>query len=75
MMPMMIAAKNSPPQPPAPMPKFQPEKCPEITAPTPSAHSDQTRAWRRSWRLAKYSSPASWYSTLPTFFFCMFPPG
>ena len=41
---MMIAAMNSPPQPPAPMPKFHPEKCPEMTAPTPSAHNDHTRA-------------------------------
>ena len=46
MMAMMMAAMNRPPQPPAPMPKFQPEKWPEITAPTPSAHSDHTRAWR-----------------------------
>ena len=53
MIAMMIAAMNRPPQPPAPMPKFQPEKWPEITAPTPSAHSDQTRAWRRSPRFSK----------------------
>ena len=75
MMPITMAAKNNPPQPPAPMPKFQPEKCPEMTAPTPNAHSDQTRACLRNWRLAKYSPPGSWYWTLPTFFFSMFPPG
>ena len=44
MMAIMMAAMNRPPQPPAPMPKFQPEKWPEMTAPTPRAHSDHTRA-------------------------------
>ena len=52
-MAMMMAAMNKPPQPPAPMPKFQPEKWPEMTAPTPSAHSDQTRAWRFRPRFSK----------------------
>src|SRR4029077_16626433 len=37
-------AKKKPPQPPDAMPRFQPENSPEITAPTPSAHNDQTRA-------------------------------
>ena len=41
---MMMAAISMPPQPPEARPKFQPEKWPEITAPTPSAHSDQTPA-------------------------------
>jgi hypothetical protein len=74
---MMMAAKNKPPNPPAPRPKFQPEKWPEMTAPTPSAHSDHTRACLRSWRLAKYSDPASWYSTPDTCFLLAMtlPPG
>ena len=38
---------------PVAKPKFQPEKCPEITAPTPSAHKDQTRAWRLRLRFSK----------------------
>src|SRR5688572_31433893 len=42
----IIAARKSPPQPPDAMPKFQPENSPEMTAPTPSAHSDHTRACR-----------------------------
>src|SRR5690606_33162474 len=65
MMAMMIAAKNKPPHPPAPMPRFHPEKCPEMTAPTPSAHSDQTRAYRLRPRFSKYSWPAFLYVTLP----------
>ena len=43
MMAMMMVARNMLPQPLA-SPRFQPEKWPEITAPTPSAHSDQTPA-------------------------------
>jgi hypothetical protein len=42
-----------PPQPPVMKPKFQPEKWPEITAPTPSAHSDQMPAYRSNPRFAK----------------------
>ena len=37
-------AISSPPKPPAARPKFQPKKSPEMTAPTPSAQSDPTRA-------------------------------
>jgi hypothetical protein len=44
MMAMMPAATSMPPHPPVMKPKFQPEKWPEITAPTPSAHSDQMPA-------------------------------
>ena len=53
---MMTVAMNSPPNPPASRPKFQPKKSPEMTAPTPSAQSDQTRAWRFSPRFSKYSA-------------------
>ena len=53
MMAMMTAAMNMPPQPPEAMPRFQPEKWPEITAPTPSAQSDQTRACRFRARCSK----------------------
>ena len=38
-MAMMTVAQNMLPQPWA-RPRFQPEKWPEITAPTPNAHSD-----------------------------------
>ena len=41
MMVMMTVATNMPPQPPTLKPRFQPEKSPEITAPTPSAHNDE----------------------------------
>src|SRR5262245_32772683 len=41
---MISDAMNIPPQPPTAKPRFQPENCPEITAPTPSAQSDHTRA-------------------------------
>jgi hypothetical protein len=41
---MISVAISRPPKPPAPSPKFQPEKSPEMTAPTPSAQSDQTPA-------------------------------
>ncbi len=44
MMAMMTEATNSPPQPPVDRPRFQPEKWPEMTAPTPSAHSEATPA-------------------------------
>ena len=44
MMAMMMPATSMPPQPPVPKPKFQPEKCPEMTAPTPSAQRCQTLA-------------------------------
>src|ERR671918_298989 len=43
---MNTVATRRPPNPYA-SPKFQPKKSPEITAATPSAHSDQTPAWRR----------------------------
>ena len=44
MMVMMTAPTNMPPQPPTAKPKFQPEKSPEMTAATPSAHSEKTPA-------------------------------
>ena len=50
---IMIVATNMPPQPPTLNPRFQPEKSPEITAPTPSAHSAKTPAWRLSSRFSK----------------------
>ena len=53
---MITVAMNMPPQPPTAKPMFQPEKWPEITAPTPSAHSDQTPAWRFKPRFSKYSA-------------------
>src|SRR5918999_2870621 len=59
-------ATSSPPNPYA-RPKFQPKKSPEMTAATPSAHSDQTPACRLSRRFSKYSAPASRYVTTPTF--------
>ncbi len=37
MMVMITAPRNMPPQPPTAIPKFQPEKSPEITAATPKA--------------------------------------
>jgi hypothetical protein len=40
----MMAATNKPPHPPDAMPRFHPENWPEMTAPTPSAQSDQMRA-------------------------------
>src|SRR5262245_22763799 len=46
-------AMNKPPQPAEARPRFQPENWPEITAPTPSAHSDQSRAWRFRPRFSK----------------------
>lgn len=41
---MKTVAISRPPKPPAAMPKFQPKKSPEMTAPTPSAQSEPTRA-------------------------------
>ena len=52
---MTMVAMSMPPQPPTAKPRFQPEKSPEMTAPTPSAHSEKTPAWRFSVRLSKYS--------------------
>src|SRR5688500_17411545 len=43
---MTTVARNTPPQPASPMPRFQPEKSPEMTAATPRAHGDQAPAWR-----------------------------
>jgi len=59
---MTTVAISRPPKPYA-SPKFQPKKSPEMTAATPSAHSDHTRACRRSLRFSKYSAPASRYVT------------
>ncbi len=44
MMVMMTVPTNMPPHPPTAKPRFQPEKFPEITAPTPSAQSEKTPA-------------------------------
>ena len=57
-MPRYIAATTAvaiarPPKPPASSPKFQPKKSPEMTAPTPSAHSGHAPAYRRSARRSK----------------------
>ena len=41
---MIPVATSIPPKPPEARPKFHPKKSPLITAPTPSAQSDQTRA-------------------------------
>ncbi len=46
-------AIRKPPQPAPPMPKFQPEKSPEMTAATPRPHSPQNPAARVSPRLSK----------------------
>ena len=53
---MRTVAMSMPPQPPEARPRFQPEKCPEITAPTPSAHNSHTPAWRFKPRASKYAS-------------------
>ncbi len=50
---MITVASKSPPKPPAAKPKFQPKKSPEITAPTPRAQSDHTRAYRRRPRFSE----------------------
>ena len=50
---MTIEAMPSPPQPASPMPKFQPEKSPEMTAATPMPHSPQKPAVRSSVRFSK----------------------
>src|SRR5688500_4349372 len=47
-----VAIRN-PPQPAPPMPRFQPEKSPEMTAATPSPQSPQNPAARVSPRLSK----------------------
>ncbi len=47
---MIRVAISSPPQPADPMPKFQPEKSPEMTAATPRPHSPQKP--RRAFELA-----------------------
>ena len=49
----MAVAIAMPPNPPTPSPKFHPKKSPDMTAPTPSAHSDPAPAYRRSPRRAK----------------------
>ena len=53
MIAMMMVPTNMPPQPPTVKPRFQPENSPEMTAPTPSAQSDKTPAWRLSSRSSK----------------------
>jgi hypothetical protein len=49
----ITVAMRKPPQPAPPMPKFQPEKSPEMTAATPSPQSPQNPAARVSPRLSK----------------------
>ena len=49
----------SPPNPPCFKPAFQPAKSPEMTAPTPSAHSNIQSALLRSLRLSRYSRSTS----------------
>ncbi len=44
MIAIRIAAMSIPPQPPEASPRFQPEKWPEITAPTPNAQRLATPA-------------------------------
>ena len=67
MMAMMMVAMSMPPQPPEAKPRFQPEKCPEITAPTPSAHNDHTPAWRLVRALRSMRHRPSDRLTLPVF--------
>ena len=50
---MTRLAMSRPPQPASPMPKFHPEKSPEMTAATPMPHSPQNPALRLSWRFSK----------------------
>ncbi len=45
-----------PPNPAKPMPKFQPEKSPEMTAATARPHRPQTPAERFSVRFSKYEA-------------------
>ena len=52
-------AISMPPKPAKSMPKFQPEKSPEMTAATPRPHSPQTPAVRFSLRFSKYPAPAA----------------
>ncbi len=65
---MIAVAISRPPNPPSRSPYCQPKKSPEITAPTPSAQSDQTRACRRSPRCSKYPGSTSSYATPFVFF-------
>lgn len=55
---MTIDAIASPPHPASPMPKFQPEKSPEMTAAMPIPQMPQKPAVRLSCRFSKYPSPA-----------------
>ncbi|MGZ8815662.1 MAG: hypothetical protein ACXWZI_17220 [Mycobacterium sp.] len=50
---MTIDAIAKPPQPASPMPKFQPEKSPEMTAAMPMPQSPQKPAVRFSCRFSK----------------------
>ena len=51
-------AMSMPPNPAASMPKFHPEKLPEITAPTARPQRPQTPAARFSLRFSKYPDSA-----------------
>ena len=56
-----------PPKPAASMPKFQPEKSPEMTAPTARPQRPQTPAERLSLRFSKYPDSAVVYVAPETF--------
>jgi hypothetical protein len=60
-------AISMPPKPAKSMPKFQPEKSPEMTAATARPQRPQTPAVRVSLRLSKYPDSAVVYFTPETF--------
>ncbi len=60
-------AMSMPPKPAKSMPKFQPEKSPEMTAATARPQSPQTPAVRLSLRFSKYPESAVVYFTPETF--------
>src|SRR5215207_8714937 len=60
-------AISMPPKPAKSMPKFQPEKSPEMTAATARPQRPQTPALRVSLRLSKYPASAVVYFTPETF--------
>src|SRR5688572_2693179 len=59
-------AMSMPPKPAKSMPKFQPEKSPEMTAATARPHRPQTPAARVSLRFSKYPDSAVVYFTPET---------
>ncbi len=58
-------AMSMPPKPAKSMPKFHPEKSPEMTAATARPHRPQTPAERRSPRFSKYDWSTVVYETPP----------